>query len=148
VGGLWSGAGFGWQVGVGVATFIMTAGVALMVALAVLTMDPIAALGIGLVFGIVRGLAVVPARRITTPQALSDFHRRFDALGPVTRRLMIGVEGAVACTAALAAWGFVVTAALSLVVAAIVVIARAAGRRVSPADDAAVDRAVALRLDS
>jgi len=142
------GAGFGWQVGVGVATFIMTAGVALMVALAVLTMDPIAALGIGLVFGIVRGLAVVPARRITTPQALSDFHRRFDALGPVTRRLMIGVEGAVACTAALAAWGFVVTAALSLVVAAIVVIARAAGRRVSPADDAAVDRAVALRLDS
>src|SRR5262245_26078437 len=41
------GAGFGWQIGVGVATFIMTAGVYLMIALAVLTASPVAALGIG-----------------------------------------------------------------------------------------------------
>ena len=122
------GAGFGWQVGVGIATFIMTAGVFLMIALAVLTTSPLAALGIGMVFGIVRGLAVVPARRITTPEALRDFHQRFDALGPVTRRLMVVIELAVAATAAVAAWGVVIVGVLALGVAAIVLVAAAAGR--------------------
>ena len=108
------GAGFGWQVGIGIATFIMTAGVFLMIALAVLTTSPLAALGIGMVFGIVRGLAVVPARHITTPAALRDFHQRFDALAPVTRRLMVVVELAVAATVAVAAWGLVIAGALAL----------------------------------
>jgi hypothetical protein len=74
------GAGFGWQIGVGVATFIMTAGIYLMIALAVLTASPAAALGIGVLFGFTRGLAVIPARGITTPESLRSFHRQFDAL--------------------------------------------------------------------
>src|SRR5262245_17020791 len=66
------GAGFGWQIGVGVATFIMTAGLYLMIALAALTASPAAAFGIGVLFGFTRGLAVFGAWRITTPAALSS----------------------------------------------------------------------------
>jgi MFS family permease len=128
------GAGFGWQVGVGIATFIMTAGVYLMIALAVLTTSPAAALGIGIVFGIVRGLAVVPARRITTPEALGDFHRRFDAAAPLTRRLMITVELAVAAIAAFAAWVFTLTGlgALAIAIAIMIAVAIATVRRRQP----------------
>lgn len=97
------GLGFGWQIGVGLATFIMTAGIYSMVALAVLTGSPLAALGIGALFGLVRGLAIVPARRITTPEALQRFHRRFDALEPGTRRAMNAVLVLVAGGAAVAA---------------------------------------------
>jgi hypothetical protein len=137
------GAGFGWQVGAGIATFIMTAGVFLMIALALLTTSPLAALGIGIVFGIVRGLAVVPARRITTPEALRDFHQRFDALGPVTRRLMVVVELAVAAAAAVAAWGVLIAGVLALGVAAIMLVAVTASRRPSPGEDAGLDPAAA-----
>jgi len=130
------GAGFGWQVGVGVATFIMTAGVYLVVALAVLTSSAFAAFGIGMVFGIARGLAVVPARRITSPEALRAFHQRFDALGPLTRRAMIVVEVVVAAIAAVAAWGAVITGVVAFGLAAVVLVAVAAGRRTARSDDA------------
>ncbi|HWJ97321.1 MAG TPA: hypothetical protein VNQ33_04120, partial [Acidimicrobiales bacterium] len=52
------GVGFGWQIGFGVATYIMTAGVFLTIALAVLGASPAAALAIGATFGFVRGSAV------------------------------------------------------------------------------------------
>ena len=138
------GAGFGWQVGVGVATFIMTAGVSLMVALAVLTTNPLAALGVAVVFGIVRGLAVVPARRITTPEALRRFHQRFDALGPSTRRFMIVIELAVSLVAAVAAWGVVTAGLLALGIAVMTTIVHGTGRRPSRARDAGVDTAATV----
>jgi MFS family permease len=109
------GAGFGWQIGVGVATFIMTAGVYLMITLATLTASPAVAFGIGVLFGFTRGLAVFGARRITTPEALASFHRRFDALGPATRRAMIAVELFVAVVAAAAAFGAIAGAVLVVV---------------------------------
>ena len=58
-------SGFGWQIGVGVATYIMTAAVFLMVILAGLTASPAAAFGLCAGFGLVRGLAVLatPGRR-------------------------------------------------------------------------------------
>ena len=49
------GAGFGFQIGCGVATYITTTTVYLVVVLAGLTGRPLAALGVGLVFGLVRG---------------------------------------------------------------------------------------------
>ena len=52
------GGGFGWQIGVGLATYIMTAGIYLMILLAALTGDPLVALAIGAGFGLVRGLAI------------------------------------------------------------------------------------------
>jgi hypothetical protein len=86
------GAGFGWQIGAGLATYIMTAAVYLMVVLAALTGMPWLALGLGALFGLVRGLSVLLGRRITSPQTLTSFHHRFYVWGPRIRRATIAVE--------------------------------------------------------
>ena len=70
------GAGFGFQLGAGVLTFITSAAVYVTVVAAVLVGSTAAAIGIGVAFGVTRGLTLLPARSITTPQALVSFHRR------------------------------------------------------------------------
>ncbi|MGI8756236.1 MAG: hypothetical protein ACR2MB_10325, partial [Acidimicrobiales bacterium] len=80
------GAGFGWQIGVGVATYIMTAGILLTVALAVLTASSPAAVAVGATFGLVRGSAVIVGRSATTPAALGGGDRRVDAPGRPLRQ--------------------------------------------------------------
>jgi hypothetical protein len=95
------GAGFGWQIGAGVVTYIKTAAVYLLIALAALTASPWTALALGVLFGVVRGLAVFVGRRITTPAALAAFHRRFTALAPAALRVVVAVECACALAFAL-----------------------------------------------
>jgi MFS family permease len=75
-------AGFGAQIGVGFATYIMTAATYLMVALAALSGSPAFALVVGLVFGLVRGSAVLLSLGATHPAALRALHARLDHLGP------------------------------------------------------------------
>ncbi len=99
------GGGFGWQIGSGLSTYIMTAGVYLLIVLSALTGAPAVAFGLAVLFGFVRGLAVLLGARITSPAALLSFHRRFDALGPVFRRVVIGTEVVVGVVAATAVWG-------------------------------------------
>src|SRR5688572_25118899 len=70
------GVGYGVQLGVGVATVVTTAAVYGWMALALLSGSPLAGLVIGSVFGGVRGLALVPARRVTDPSALRALHRQ------------------------------------------------------------------------
>jgi MFS family permease len=114
------GAGFGWQIGSGLTTYIMTAAVYLTIVLAALTASPVAALGIGLLFGVVRGSAVWLGRGITTPAALSGFHRRFDALGEPVRRTVAAVQVAVVGAAVVAsgsAWALVAVLATGALVA-------------------------------
>jgi hypothetical protein len=96
------GAGFGWQIGTGVATYIMTAGVYALVCIAVLSGSPLAALGMWFVFGAVRGLAVFLSARVRTQAALRALHLRFEALGPTLRTVTVAVE--LAAAAVLAAW--------------------------------------------
>ncbi|MCU1370765.1 MAG: hypothetical protein JWO77_1959 [Ilumatobacteraceae bacterium] len=115
------GAGFGWQIGFGVATYIMTAGVFLTVALAVLGASPAAALAIGATFGLVRGSAVFIGRSATTPAALGAVHARLDALGPTARLAALAAQLLAAVTLAGAAWGL--PAAAVLAVAAIAAVA-------------------------
>jgi hypothetical protein len=107
------GAGFGWQIGTGVVTYIKTTAVYLMIVLAALTTDPWVALGVGALFGTVRGLAVLLGRRITSSSALAEFHRRFSDFAPVALRITIAAELVVALVlgATLSPW-----AALVLVV--------------------------------
>ena len=125
------GSGFGWQIGTGVTTYIMTAAVFLTVALGALSASPIAAMLIGVCFGLARGLAVLLTARLRTTAELFALHRRFDALTEPVRRGVIVVQLAVAVVAIGAAWGVVAAgiAAAGLVVA--VAIARSARRRVS-----------------
>jgi hypothetical protein len=90
------GAGFGWQIGFGVATYIMTAGVFLTVALAVLTASPLAAVLVGLTFGLVRGSAVWIGRNATDPAALGRVHEQLDRLAPASRAAAALVQVAAA----------------------------------------------------
>jgi hypothetical protein len=119
------GAGFGWQIGFGLATYIMTAGVFATLALAVLTASPVAAVAVGAVFGLVRGAAVFAGRSATTPAALARIHARLDELAPWSRG-----AAALAQLAGLALLGAVAVHPLvALVAPALVLSAWARGRR-------------------
>jgi hypothetical protein len=110
------GSGFGLQIGSGLATYIMTAAVYLTLALAALTGTPGAAFTIVMVFSTVRGAAIFLGARLTTPERLAAFHRRFDAMGEPVRRGVIVVELVVATVAAtfvFGAVGLLVTAAVA-----------------------------------
>lgn len=116
------GAGFGAQIGFGLATYIMTAGVFLTIALAVLTASPAAALLVGAAFGLVRGSAVYVGRSGTTPAALGAIHDRLDRLAPASRLAAASVQVLAATLMAGLAWGAlaaVATVALAAVAAAI-----------------------------
>ena len=66
------GAGFGWQIGCGLATYITTASVYLLVVLAALAGNPLVALAVGGWFGVIRGLAVLLTARLEDPGAPSS----------------------------------------------------------------------------
>lgn len=97
--------GFGWQIGVGVATYITTAAVYLMVGLAALTASPLAAFAIVTGFGLVRGLAVLLGKGLTTPQKMMALHRRLEEALPAAQRFVVAVQALVLAIAAGAAWG-------------------------------------------
>ncbi|MHB1710289.1 MAG: hypothetical protein ACYCV7_02635 [Acidimicrobiales bacterium] len=111
------GAGFGWQVGTGLATYITTAAVYLMIVLASLAADAQLAIVLGTLFGLIRGGSVLLGRHITTSGALRDFHTRFHRLGPRVGRITVVVELAAAATVAwtMPAW---IGAGVSVLVAA------------------------------
>lgn len=116
------GAGFGWQIGCGLATYITTAGMYLTILLAALTGEPIVALAIGAGFGLIRGLAIFAGRHITDTDHLLAVHRRFGALRRPVRLATIGVMlavGVVAATAWMAAAGFIGSASAALVIVAV-----------------------------
>jgi hypothetical protein len=117
------GAGFGWQLGVGLATYIMTAAVFAVPVLAALTGEPLAAFGVCVLFGLVRGLAVLLTAATVSPPQLRDLHRRFAALGPVVRLSVIAVELAVAAAALVVAWPLGGGVAAAVGVAAVGVVA-------------------------
>ncbi len=122
------GAGFGWQIGTGLATYIMTAAVYALVVLGALTASPAAALMLCSLFGLVRGLCVLLGRHITSPGGLQEFHRRFTRLGPRARDGVVAAD--IACCAAIlgALWP---PAAAALGVTALAAAAAAGARSVA-----------------
>jgi hypothetical protein len=66
----------------------------LMIVVAALTGSPEVALLVGVLFGLVRGLAVFLGRRITNTTALADFHRRFMAADRYALAAIIFCEAA------------------------------------------------------
>ena len=97
------GAGFGWQIGVGLATYIMTSGLYLLILIGALTKSVSGAMILGTVFGLVRGLAVFVARHVTELAALNDLHRRFERWRQPVRKLTITVIALLGASAGLAA---------------------------------------------
>ncbi len=94
------GIGFGFQLGAGVLTYITSAAVYVVLAAALLVGHPVAAIAIGVAFGLTRGLTLLPARSIQSPQALISFHRRLDRSASAVR---IASTSTLALTAAFAA---------------------------------------------
>lgn len=113
------GLGFGWQLGAGVATYVMSSSIYLMVVTAAATGEPLLAMGIVTLFGFLRGLAVLPAFRVNTPADLTALHRRIERLRPLSRALAVIAQIGVLATAATVLGGVVaglVVAAVFLVV--------------------------------
>jgi len=129
------GGGFGWQIGAGITTYVMTAAVPLMIVLGALTGMPWAGVAIGAAFGLTRGLAVLTGARVRNPTALYALHRRFDALAEPVRRAVIGVQLAVATVAAWLLAPVVVAAVLTaaLVATYVWVRTRVASQPMGPA---------------
>jgi hypothetical protein len=125
------GAGFGWQIGAGVITYIKTAALYLMIVMAALSASPTTALALGALFGLVRGMAVLLGRRITSPGALAAFHRRFTEIGPVVLGVVVAGEVmvAVAFAAALSLWAALALVLLSAAGALSARLRRRAGAR-------------------
>jgi len=97
-------AGFGWQIGAGVVTYVMTAAVFLLIVLAALTASFGAAVALGALFGLARGMTVLLTSRAHTPSALHELHRLLDRIGPAVKSIVIGVEIAVAAVALAERW--------------------------------------------
>lgn len=95
------GAGFGFQLGLGVVTIVTTATVYATLALAVLTQSVAGGAAVGATFGMVRALPVLAAARVTTPARLAALHRRLAAWSSYAHRATVGVPCLVG-TAALA----------------------------------------------
>lgn len=117
------GAGFGFQIGCGLATYITTATVYLTVVLAALTTSPTVALLIGVAFGLVRGSAVGLTRNSRTPMALLAFHKKFDLLRPWADRTVLAALALSAVVLSVAV-GTVSTLVVVVVVAASAVVVR------------------------
>ena len=98
-------AGFGAQIGIGFATYIMTAATYLVVVLAALTGSPALALATGAAFGLVRGLAVLLSARCRTAPALRQLHLRLSRLEPASLRAAMAAEALAAAGLGYAAAG-------------------------------------------
>ena len=106
-------AGFGAQIGCGLATYVMTAAVFLIPVLGALTGSPTTAILAGLLFGAVRGLAILVGGRAVDPLRLRRLHRGLAQLEPWSRRLMVAVQ---VTAAVLLSW----TAGLGVFLAAVI----------------------------
>ncbi len=117
------GFGFGAQIGCGVATYIMTAGVYLVVLIGALTGNPFAAVSLGVLFGAARGVAILSTSHVHTVPQLASVHRWFEDHERRSRRMMSAVLGIVAMVAGVVAGSTASTAvvATSLVATALVV---------------------------
>ena len=94
------GAGFGLQLGAGVATVVNTALVPLFMLAALLAGDMTAGLVIGSAFGAARGASLALSSRVRTPDDLRRLHRHLDLHADRARRLGAGAAAALGCAAA------------------------------------------------
>lgn len=94
------GLGFGLQLGAGVATYITSAAILVWLAAMFISGSIFASASIGATFGLVRGLSIIAARSIDSPDRLVSFHRflhrsapRVQLLGTVSLVLITFTAG-------------------------------------------------------
>lgn len=123
--------GFGVQIGSGLATYIMTAGVYLVVVVGALTARPWLAFATGVVFGATRGSALLLAARLDRPERLRAFHHRFARMERPVTAAVAGCWALAAVLSAGAAGDRTVVVAITAValVASVAVLAQRGVRR-------------------
>lgn len=89
------GAGFGFQLGLGVVTIVNTAAVYLALALALLTGSVLAGAVVGTTFGLVRSVVILVVARVRRPDQLRLVLRRVHAWRPLSQRAGIAVQALV-----------------------------------------------------
>ena len=92
--------GFGWQIGTGVATYVMTSAVFVFVAVVAMIGRPLEAFAICTGFGAARGTAVLLTSRASDPGTLRALHRRLDRLEEPVRWAAIATQGTCAVVVA------------------------------------------------
>jgi len=89
----WSYAGgFGWQLGTGVATYVMTNAVYTVILVAMVWLGPDQALALGVVFGACRGATILAGAAVTTPSRLHATHRWLAASDVASLALTMAAE--------------------------------------------------------
>jgi hypothetical protein len=125
-------SGFGVQIGFGFATYVMTAGLYLLVGLAVLVPGTAPAFLVGASFGLCRGLAILLGAGLDSPAAIRRFHGAFEAMAPRTMQWAVLVQANVLAVAASLAVG--VTPGWAVAgLNGVVIVTTVAGRRATPA---------------
>jgi hypothetical protein len=89
------GAGFGFQLGLGVTTIITSGAVHVMLAAAALTASPVLGAVVGGVFGLARGLTVLTMVGVEMPTTLLDRHRHMQELYPTARKAAVAAQAGV-----------------------------------------------------
>ena len=67
--------GFGWQLGTGVSTYVMTNATYVVIAVGIVAVPPATALVLGLVYGACRGATILVGATVTSPARLRAVHR-------------------------------------------------------------------------
>lgn len=98
------GSGFGFQLGVGLATTVTTAAVYLMFILAFLGGSPTEGMWAGAAFGALRAVPVVGMWGADTPAKIRSVHANMAAGSSIARRLAIGALTVAALVSPLAVW--------------------------------------------
>jgi hypothetical protein len=127
------GGGFGFQIGTGVMTYVMSTAVPLTLAVAVLTASPWRALVVCIAFAAVRGSAIFLTVRCRSFADLQAFHRRFERWREPVRRLAIASLGLASAVAATVWSSLPVGLALGVVAMLAMVFARPADLGTDPA---------------
>ncbi len=99
------GFGFGAQLGFGLVTVVTSAATYVAFVLALLSGSSAAGALIGFTFGAIRGLSLLMARHIDTPEALRAFHRTLDARAPRGAQLAVAAQGLLGVIALVALGG-------------------------------------------
>jgi hypothetical protein len=97
------GLGYGAQLGTGVTTVVVSSAVWAVPVAAVLSSRPSTGAVIGSVAGGLRGVSVLMAGRVATPQQLMAFHARMRSIERPVRAVALAAQFSLACLAAIAA---------------------------------------------
>lgn len=93
------GGAFGFELGIGLMTFVVSWTVYGLFVIEFLTANPLAGAAVGATFGLGRSLALFFAGRIDRASRLTAFHSRMDHLGPAIRSLVGYGAIAIGCVA-------------------------------------------------